>query len=119
MLPKENRISKKRDIDSFFGLGFKKARGFSFSSKALLVKVLPGQTAKIRCGFIISTKIDKRAVVRNRIKRWLRALMSDHINTMIKPVDLMVVTMAGIKKMEFPEVKTDLERILRVLKLIK
>ena len=62
MLAKENRITSKKEFDSFFGRDFRKSGGFSASSKAMVVKAIVTDDKDCRVGFIINTKIDKKAV---------------------------------------------------------
>ncbi len=45
-----------------------------------------------RIAVIVSTKIDKRAVIRNKLKRRILGLFSGIINKIPKPLDIVVIT---------------------------
>ncbi|MFI5158418.1 MAG: ribonuclease P protein component [Sphingobacteriales bacterium] len=64
MLKKANRITKTRDLQSVY------RKGKTLHTPALVIKFLPG--LKFRVGLVVSKKISKKAVERNRIKRALR-----------------------------------------------
>ncbi|MBI3290109.1 ribonuclease P protein component [Candidatus Microgenomates bacterium] len=74
MLPKENRLNKKAD----FNLVSKK--GQIVQSKNFgLAYLVTGASTPPKFGFIVSNKISKRAVDRNRIKRILRQIIRELI----------------------------------------
>jgi ribonuclease P protein component len=72
MLKKANRLAKDRDIQKTF------ARGRAFFSPFFSVKFLPGGT-NVRFTVVVSTKVSKRAVVRNRLKRLVREYLRTHL----------------------------------------
>ncbi len=118
MLPKLNRIARKKDIDSFFGKNFKDKRGFSFSTKNIIIKAINNPKLN-RVGFIVSNKIDNRATVRNRYKRWLRETIKIQLPNLNRKVDLMVVAQPSIKTIELKEIREEILLILNKMKLIK
>lgn len=52
-------------------------QGNRWVAKGMIVQIGPGLPGKIRLGITVSKKISKSAVVRNRIKRRLRAAACD------------------------------------------
>lgn len=52
-------------------------KGQKWVSKSLIVMAVPNEAGDTRFGLTVTKKIDKRAVVRNRIRRRLRALACD------------------------------------------
>jgi len=66
MLPKQHRITK----DKEFALVFD--QGKSFATKFLVMKAVPNNGSVSRFGFIVSTKVSKKAYQRAKIKKWLR-----------------------------------------------
>lgn len=52
-------------------------QGKKWVSHGLIVQIAPNDLDVMRIGFTVTKKIDKRAVVRNRIKRRLRAVAAD------------------------------------------
>ena len=69
-LPKANRLKRWQDFQSIY------QKGNYFATEALILRALPnleGVSAKF--GISISRKISKKAVIRNRIKRQIRAAL--------------------------------------------
>ncbi len=64
MLKKINRINKTRDLQKVY------RSGKTLHTPALVIKFVLGM--KTRTGFVVSKKVSKKAVERNRIKRALR-----------------------------------------------
>jgi len=73
MLSKTNRLAKGKDIQKTF------ARGRSFFNPFFTVKFAPGGDVP-RFTVVVSTKVSKRAVVRNRLKRLVREYLRTHLN---------------------------------------
>jgi ribonuclease P protein component len=69
MLPVAHRLKKDEDFQ-------KVASGGKYSySPYFTLKYKPNKLEHSRFGFVISTKIDKRATVRNRLKRQIREVI--------------------------------------------
>ena len=64
MLKKVNRINKTRELQKVYRLGK------ALHTPSLVIKFLPGE--KTKAAFVVSKKVSKRSVERNRIKRALR-----------------------------------------------
>jgi ribonuclease P protein component len=64
MLKKVNRINKTRELQKVYRLGK------TIHTPALVIKFLAGE--KFRTAFVVSKKVSKKSVERNRIKRALR-----------------------------------------------
>jgi ribonuclease P protein component len=64
MLKRINRINKTRDLQKVYRLGK------AYHSPALVIKFLAGEY--LRIAFVVSKKVSKKAVERNRIKRAVR-----------------------------------------------
>lgn len=85
MLKKENRLSTKFEFNITRKYG-KKISGRCFHLFYLQPKNYKGPT---KIGFVISNKFDKRAVVRNKVKRKFREIFRKSLE--IFPQDLWVV----------------------------
>jgi len=72
MLSKTHRLAKDKDIQKTF------ARGRSFFNSFFNVKFAPGGTVP-RFTVVVSTKVSKKAVVRNRLKRLVREYLRTHL----------------------------------------
>ena len=118
MLPKENRITKAKEFDSFFGKEFKHAKGYSVSTKNFVIKSVLKKEGPSRIGFIINTKVDKRATVRNRIKRRLREIFHRNLTNFTRGVDLLVVIQKGAKELDFKQIEGEVIGLLKKMRLL-
>lgn len=69
-----------------------------------------------RFGFVVSKKVDKRAVVRNRNKRLLRSAVEKNLDKFPKGFDILFSAKEEIGKKGFEEIKKEVEEILEELK---
>lgn len=66
MLKKEHRLAKTKDVKTVVGLGR------SFFNPLFTIKYLVRPVSAARFTVVVSTKVSKKSVARNRIKRILR-----------------------------------------------
>ena len=87
MLPEENRLRLKRDHDLIF------RKGLRFKSPFFLLLVLKrtDTTLPSRFSFVVSKKVDKRAVVRNQIRRRLRELVRKNLDSINSGFDCIFI----------------------------
>ena len=110
MLKKENRIIRNKDFDNIFK-GGEKIYGKSFN---LIIK--KNEFNFVRIGIIISNKISKKAVVRNKIKRRIRNIFIKNLANIKENVDIIVVTFPGVELTPFFDLKINLENAIRQIK---
>ena len=112
MLKKEFRLRKQRDFENVFD------KGFYFSGNFLSLKTAKNGLPISRFGFIVSKKVSKKAVQRNRVKRLLR----ESIRLMQKDVragfDAVFISKAGIVGKDFEEVNLVVEELLKKARLV-
>lgn len=112
MLPKINRLNKKKDFEDVF----KKGKGYK--EEFLVLKILKKNSFNPpRFGFIVSQKVSKRATVRNKIKRRLRALVGQRLLKFKKGINAIIITLPGIEKKNFQEMEEVLEKMFKKAKL--
>lgn len=111
MLPKANRLKKKKDIESVFKKG--KAAGDGF----LILKIAQNNLNISRFAFIVSKKVSTKAVVRNKIRRRLSSVAENNFHRIKKGFDVMVITMSGLEKEDFVNTKKRMENLLLKSKL--
>jgi ribonuclease P protein component len=63
----------------------------SFTTPSLLVKFSSNQLPYSRFGFIISKKVDKRATVRNRVKRMIRSCIEASLPQIKSGYDMLYI----------------------------
>ncbi len=107
MLPKENRLTDDYDFRRVKRLG----RSYHCPLFKLSVarRKLEGPP---RFGFVISTKIDKRATVRNRIKRLLREAVRAKLSRVPDGFDLVFVVRPKIVGKSYEEVRAEVDQVL-------
>jgi YidC/Oxa1 family membrane protein insertase len=113
MLPKENRLKKEKEFEAVF------KGGRTIRGKSVFLRYLINGTNKTRIGFIVSKKISKLSVERNKVKRRMRDIVRLRKDSLKEGLSIVVVSLPSIKAMEYREMKEDLEKILSKEELIK
>jgi|SRR3989344_588448 len=112
MLPKINRLTKKKDFDTVFKGGAGIKNGF------LIVKLLKSPQRESRFGIVVSKKISGKATVRNSVKRRLSEAVFNQLEIIKKPSDVVLITLPGIEKKGFLELQQLVVDSFKKLKLI-
>lgn len=107
MLKKERRLSSFGKIENlssastpYFLLKYKKENGLS------------------KFGFIVSKKIDKRATVRNEVKRKLKKIVKENIDNIVDGTFLLIATEKSIEE-EIERLSEVFREILKKENLLK
>lgn len=111
MLPQKNCLKKKKDFEKVFKKGERFKEGF------LSLIALRNKSTESRFGFIVSRKLSKKATLRNKIKRRLRALAEANIPKINPKADLILIANSGLEKKDFWEIEEILKEILQKAKL--
>ena len=112
MLPKLNRLKKKKD----FGRIFKKGR--SFKEDFLIFKIVKNNLKSSRFGFIVSKNISKKATIRNKIKRRLRELVKIKIRKIKNGIDGVFIVRPGLETKDFWEIEEAINKIFERAKIL-
>jgi ribonuclease P protein component len=112
MLKKENRIRLKNNFDQVF------KHGTSFYYKMLGVKVLSNKLDLSRLGVVVSTKVSKKAVKRNQLKRIIRDFFQDNLEKIEKGKDVIIITLPDIENKEKSEIKEVLFKAFKKMNLL-
>ena len=115
MLSKTHRLSKKKDFDTIF----KNPAVRVCYAKLMGGRALPNQSAQNRFGIIISSKISKKAVERNRLKRQGRQALKELDKEMARGYDLVIIALPKLLNSPYQEIQAELEKIIIKLKLKK
>jgi len=113
MLPLKNRLKKKKDFDEVFKKG-KGIEGFF-----LFLKIKNNDLKESRFGFVVSQKVSKKAVVRNKIKRRLREVVASKKNFIKQGLDVVVLAKKGAERKNFLETAEELLSLLKKIKAIE
>ncbi|MDD4662033.1 MAG: ribonuclease P protein component [Candidatus Pacebacteria bacterium] len=110
MLKKENRLTKKKDFDRVY----KKGRGLKADS--LFLKIAENPNNPTRFGIVVSKKVSKMAVTRNKIKRTVREIIRNtDFNT---GFDIIIVVYPSIKTKSFIEIKEEINNLFKKAKCL-
>ena len=112
MLTKINRLKKEKDFEKIF------KKGKSFKNGFLILKIVSNDLEESRFGFIVSQKVSKKAVLRNKVKRRLRDIIQKNIVKIKKGVDIVLIVLPGLEKKSFLETKETLDTLLKKTGLV-
>ncbi len=112
MLPKINRLTRKKDFDLVF------KNGESVKNDFLICKALKNQLPESRFGFVVSKKISNKATVRNLVKRRLRKAVLCELGKIKKSIDIVIIALPGAGKKEFSEIQEAVTGVFKKAKLI-
>ncbi len=107
MLPKKNRLRKKKDFERVFKEG-KNARG-----TVLYFKILETKEPSSRIGFIVSKKISPKATERNKIRRRMKESVRAALDMLKNSWDIIIIASPQIKKSSFEEIRRDTEKTFK------
>lgn len=111
MLAKKHRLSKQAEVKQTT------ARGRSFFNPFFVLKIAKNDTTP-RVTVIASTKVSKKAVVRNRLKRIIRDTVRKNINRM-KPGDYAFIVKAKAGTVESVELRLQVQETLEKSKALQ
>ncbi len=108
MLKKVNRLAKSKDIQKAF------ARGRTFFNPLFTLKALPSVGEK-RFTVVISTKVYKKAVARNRLKRLIREHVRKNLDK-FRPGNYVIITKPLVaRKMESVAMKAAQDLLANII----
>jgi ribonuclease P protein component len=114
MLAKKNRLAKDRD----FAL-VKKRGEFLQSSSFALIFLKTKATCPSRFGFVVSTKISKLAVGRNKVKRLLRQSITNLMPKIDQGFDCVFLVKGAIKQRTEEQIGKEVEKALQSAEILK
>ncbi len=110
MFPRVHKITKKAEVEKLAKTGKRLASVF------FIIKYKPNSLDLSRWIIIVSTKVSKKAVKRNRLRRQIKeiiriGLLEDNINS-----DIMIVAKDNALNADFSALKDDLLQLYKKLK---
>lgn len=123
-LPKSNRLKHWRDFQKVYQKGIRRSgryltlRGLPQQAKAVnestqeTLQSLDEGKHSTRIGISISQKVSKKAVIRNRIKRQIRAILRKLLPRISPNWQLVVVVRPGAQECEYAQFLRELEQLL-------
>lgn len=113
MLPRQHRLLATRDFQRIY------RRGRSSRSQTLQLRMQENGRPITRFGIVVSNRIAKRAVVRNRLKRRLRESVRPLLSRIRPGFDVILSAQTGADAATLQELRQDLQAVLDRARLIR
>ena len=97
-----NRLRRKADIERC------QKQGSKLHAKHFLILFAPSLTEESRLAVAVTTKLEKRAVVRNLIRRRIREVFRGIRGSFLRPLDVVVVARRGIQACCFEDYRREI-----------
>ncbi|MBD2040261.1 ribonuclease P protein component [Microcoleus sp. FACHB-672] len=127
MLPKENRLKHRQDFNAVYRGGLRRTGGNltlralrrqhacqknAKNSRQAALPAAPTADKPTRIGITISQKVSKKAVIRNRIKRQIRAALRELLPHLSSGWDFVIVVGPAAIKCNYGQFLQELEQLL-------
>lgn len=103
--PRNERLLKTSEFKFVFKNGIK------YKGNYLLIFCIAGGTGKF--GVVVSKKVSKKAVIRNRLKRRLREIYRTNKSVLPENVNIVAVALAEAVKVSYNELEEDFHNICK------
>lgn len=104
MLPKNNRLKKRKDFGRILHGSRRKEEEF------FILRVSKNNIDKVRFGISVSKKISKKATLRNKTRRRVSALLKEIMPRVKEGNDVFINALPGLEKKHFLEIKQVIEK---------
>lgn len=104
MLPATERLSQ-RDVSLLL------KRGTSRHSTHFSVRTAPADAGKSRAACVVSKRVARGAVERNRLRRRMYAALATVLPTLPAPQDVMLVAKPGAPLLSFAEISAEIRTL--------
>lgn len=111
MLPKKFRLHNDTDIKRLV------QGGKTFFLPQMTIKYKNNNGQGLRMAVVVSTKVDKRATVRNRIKRQLREVLRSEMLLLRKNQDIICIVKKSCLELDFAGLKKQVQFALKTARL--
>lgn len=113
MLEKQLRLVKVKDFKRIFKLGK------AYHAKIFRLKVLANGLEINRYGIVISSKVSKKAVERNKLKRQFRQAVKQFDKRLFLGFDLVIIVFPAALSQDYKFIENQLEKTLFIAKLLR
>lgn len=108
MLSKKHRLSKTAEVKKTA------VKGRGFFNPYFVIKSLANKGDFPRFTVVVSTKVSKKAVDRNRVKRIIREAIKPHLSE-LPSNDYVLTVKSGILRIDSSEIRCEVEKALKQL----
>ena len=107
MLSFKNRLSKTKEINEVL------KNGAMIKSDLFVLKYMKNKKEESRFSFVVSQKISKKAVERNRLKRRFREIIRKDLHNIKKGFDIVILARKKAKVSDFADLKKSLKFLFK------
>jgi ribonuclease P protein component len=93
-------------------------RGAKIYCKHFLLLASPSPTGESRLAIAVTTKLEKRAVGRNLIKRRIREIFRQNRASFVSSYDILVVARRGVQECSYDDYRREILGALRAHKIL-
>ncbi len=112
MYAQKHRLRLRKDFEHLF------AQGKTVHSSTFSLKFINNSSTENRFAVVVSTKVSKKATVRNLIKRRLREIIRRDLLPVIHGhYDIAFLTRSGIEKLSYNELRTFVSELCQKARL--
>ena len=111
MLPKANRLKKKKDFERVF------KQGKSFGESCLLLRLVKNNLKANRFGFAVGLRVSKKASLRNKLKRRLREIIRVKLPKIKTGFDVVLIADTGLADKDFRGVEEIINNLFKKAKI--
>lgn len=111
MLPKKHRLTKSAEVKKTT------AKGRGFFNPYFVIKSLLGKETFAKITVVVSTKVSKKAVVRNRLKRIIRDELSNYIAD-FKPGTYTILVKSTALNISSEQLRQELQKSFKSSKVL-
>ena len=113
MLPNQNRLRRREDFAKVY------AKGDRYKGTYLNLRIfIDANDPSTRIGIVVSKKVSKLAVTRNRFKRQLRAIFRQLLSQLKNGLQIVVTVTTVQSKPSYQELWDDLKNLLAKAKVL-
>jgi len=113
MLSRKYRLARNKDFARV------SQQGKAIFGREISLKWTKNNLSYSRFGIVVSLKVDKKANVRNKIKRRIRAALKEYLVQLVQGYDFLILTRAEIKELDYSQIKDRMLKYFQKGKLIK
>ncbi len=111
---KSYRVKSEKDFQQVF------EGGSSVANRAFVIyKMKRAENKHFRVGISVGKKVGHTAVVRNRLKRYIRAVLTEQKKEIDPKIDFLVITRPYARNFDMSEVRQNLLHVLGLAQIIK
>ncbi len=118
MLPKKNRLTKKKDFKKIYREG----KNVFLKNGCVAIKIAKNNKLDTRVGFLVGKSFSGKSVHRNKMKRTLREIFHQHLKN-IRPGFDIIVSYRGNNqdrgRINYAEISNQSRKLLEKSKLLK